>query len=109
VRGLLEVNTSGEASKHGVGPSDAGRTADALMRLDALDWDGVMTIGPLAGGADETRRCFRTLAEIARDLRHRTGRALPVVSMGMSDDFEVAIEEGSTLIRVGRGITGERR
>ncbi len=108
VRVLLEVNTSGEASKHGVAPREARAAADAIARMGSLDWEGVMTIGPLAGGEAETRACFRSLAALARDLRAATGRALPTVSMGMSDDFEVAIEEGSTLVRVGRAITGNR-
>jgi uncharacterized pyridoxal phosphate-containing UPF0001 family protein len=67
-----------------------------------------MTIGPLIGGEPEARACFRALAQLAAKLRATTGRDLPVLSMGMSDDFEAAIEEGSTMIRVGRGITGNR-
>jgi pyridoxal phosphate enzyme (YggS family) len=105
---LLEVNTSGEANKHGVPPGDVQAAGQALARMESLVWDGLMTIGPTSGGASETRACFRLLAELARRLRAATGCALPVLSMGMSDDFEAAIEEGSTLVRVGRGITGER-
>ncbi len=105
---LLEVNTSGEASKHGVSPMDAREAADKLMRLEGLAWEGLMTIGPLSGGEPEARACFRALAQLAAKLRAATGRDLPVLSMGMSDDFETAIEEGSTMIRVGRGITGKR-
>ena len=105
---LLEVNTSGEASKHGVSPMDTPEAADKLMRLEGLAWEGLMTIGPLSGGEPEARACFRALAELAAKLRSTTGRDLPVLSMGMSDDFEAAIEEGSTMIRVGRGITGKR-
>ncbi len=107
-RVLLEVNTSGEASKHGVAPAQAPATADALARLEGLDLLGLMTMGPASRGADETRACFRSLARLAAQLRGITGLPLPVLSMGMSDDFEVAIEEGATMIRVGRGITGER-
>jgi pyridoxal phosphate enzyme (YggS family) len=108
VRVLLEVNTSGEANKHGVSPQEAQAAGNELVGLGALDWAGLMTIGPLSGGESETRACFRTLAHLAGELRKATGRLLPVLSMGMSDDFEAAIEEGSTLVRVGRGITGER-
>ncbi|HXV14021.1 MAG TPA: YggS family pyridoxal phosphate-dependent enzyme [Candidatus Krumholzibacteria bacterium] len=107
-RVLLEVNMSGEASKHGVTVAEAPAAAEALSRLDGLEWLGLMTMGPLSGGADETRACFRSLARLGAQLRGVTGRPLPVLSMGMSDDFEVAIEEGATMIRVGRGITGER-
>ena len=108
MRVLLEVNTSEETSKHGVAPAQAPAAADALLRLDALDWAGLMTIGPLSGGEPEARACFRALARLAEQLRATTRRDLPVLSMGMSDDFEAAIEEGSTMIRVGRGITGKR-
>jgi len=76
--------------------------------LDALAWEGLMTIGPASGGEAETRASFRILARLARELRVSTGRALPILSMGMSADFEMAIEEGSTLVRIGRAIGGER-
>ena len=108
VRVLLEVNTSGEANKHGVAPDGAARAADAMAALDALAWEGLMTIGPASGGEAETRASFRILARLARELRVSTGRALPILSMGMSADFEMAIEEGSTLVRIGRAIGGER-
>jgi len=104
---LLEVNTSGEASKHGVAPAAARAAADEIARCEWLDWRGLMTIGPLSGG--DTRACFRMLARLSEELRAATGKELPILSMGMSDDFEVAIEEGSTMIRLGRCITGERR
>jgi pyridoxal phosphate enzyme (YggS family) len=109
VRVLLEVNTSAEATKHGVDPADAPRIADALFALGNLDWRGLMTIGPLDAGEGVTRDCFRRLARLAADLRTRTGRELPELSMGMSDDFEMAIEEGATIVRLGRVITGERK
>lgn len=109
VRVLLEVNTSAEATKYGVDPSDAPRVADALLGFGNLDWQGLMTIGPLGAGAEVTRECFRKLARLAEDLRKRTGRELPDLSMGMSDDFEMAVEEGATIIRLGRVITGERK
>ncbi len=105
---LLEVNMSGEASKHGVAPSDAEAVGEQLARLEHLDFQGLMTIGPLHGGPEETRRCFRDLARLAVAARRATGLALPELSMGMSDDFEMAIEEGATIVRLGRVITGER-
>lgn len=109
VRVLLEINTSGEESKHGVGPADAPRVADELLALANLDWLGLMTIGPFGAGEPATRACFQRLARLAEDLRARTGRPLPELSMGMSDDFEMAIEEGATIVRLGRVITGERK
>jgi len=108
VRVLLEVNTSGEATKHGVLPEAARSLAETLAALPGLDWQGLMTIGPAGGDLDAARRCFRELRLLAEDLRRRSGLPLPELSMGMSDDFEAAIEEGATLVRVGRLITGER-
>lgn len=108
VRVLLEVNTSGEATKHGVAPDAAAPLAETLAALPGLDWQGLMTIGPAGGDLDQARRCFRELRHLAEDLRRRSGLPLPELSMGMSDDFEAAIEEGATLVRVGRLITGER-
>jgi pyridoxal phosphate enzyme (YggS family) len=105
---LLEVNTSGEASKHGVEPDAVLEAGVAVAALPHVDLRGLMTIGPLDGSADETRACFRRLAGLAEALRRETGRTLPELSMGMSDDFEIAIEEGATLIRLGRVITGDR-
>jgi len=108
VRVLLEVNTSGEATKHGVTPAQALELAPQLVSLPGLDWQGLMTIGPGDGSIDSARRCFQSLNGLCADLRRRTGLLLPELSMGMSDDFEAAIEEGATIIRVGRVITGDR-
>ena len=108
-RVLLEVNMSGEATKHGVDPAGAPGVADELAALPGLDWQGLMTIGPLGADDRTTRECFRRLARLAEELRPRTGLALPELSMGMSDDFEMAIEEGATIVRLGRVITGERK
>lgn len=108
IRVLLEVNTSGETSKHGVDPSQAPMLAETLASLSGLDWQGLMTVGPAGGDQAAARRCFQQLRELADALRLRSGFALPELSMGMSGDFEPAIEEGATIIRVGRVITGER-
>jgi len=105
---LLEVNMSGEESKHGVAPGEALATAEQLAGLAHIEFRGLMTIGPLQGGPEDTRRCFRELRRLAERARAATGLALPELSMGMSDDFETAIEEGATIIRVGRIITGAR-
>ncbi|HEX6789933.1 MAG TPA: YggS family pyridoxal phosphate-dependent enzyme [Candidatus Krumholzibacteria bacterium] len=106
---LLEVNTSGEDTKHGVGLYEAPRVAEELVALQHLDWIGLMTIGPFGAGEAATRACFRRLARLGDDLRSRTALPLPELSMGMSDDFEMAIEEGATIVRLGRVITGERK
>ncbi len=104
---LIEVNTSGEISKFGVGFDEAIALVRSLSGLRNLKIEGLMTVGPLSGDA---RGAFARL----RELKERINRAgLPrtqmrFLSMGMSDDFEVAIEEGSNLVRIGRALFGER-
>jgi pyridoxal phosphate enzyme (YggS family) len=108
-RCYVEVNTSGEPSKHGVPPGGALDLIRRVRDLTPLGLEGLMTIGPLHGGPEGARSSFRTLARLrdeARDaglLGEDAG-----LSMGMSDDFEIAIEEGATLIRIGSALFGER-
>jgi len=99
---LLEVNVAGEASKFGLSPQEVLQTAEAIARLPHLDMRGLMTMAPLVSDPEEVRPVFREL----RRLRDALG--LTELSMGMTDDFEVAIEEGATLVRIGRAIFGER-
>jgi hypothetical protein len=99
---LLEVNVAGEASKFGMPPEQVPQTAEAVARLPHMNVSGLMTIAPLVGDPEEVRPVFREL----RRLRDALG--LPELSMGMTDDFEVAVEEGATLVRIGRAIFGER-
>ncbi len=99
---LLEVNVAGEASKFGLSPQEVPQTAEAVARLPHLDMRGLMTMAPLVSDPEEVRPVFREL----RRLRDALG--LTELSMGMTDDFEVAIEEGATLVRIGRAIFGER-
>ena len=98
---LLEVNVSGEASKSGLSPDEARSGAEAMAALPGIRMVGLMTMAP-AGDADAARRTFSGLRELACELRARTGLSLETLSCGMSDDFEVAVEEGSTLVRLGR-------
>ena len=98
---LLEVNVSGEASKSGFSPDEALACAEAIVGLPGLSVRGLMTMAP-AGDPDAARRTFSGLRELADELRDRTGLALETLSCGMSDDFEIAVEEGSTLVRLGR-------
>lgn len=98
---LLEVNVSGEASKSGFSPDGARAAAESLCGLPGIRVRGLMTMAP-RGDADAARRTFSGLRELAEDLRRRCGLPLPVLSCGMSDDFECAVEEGSTLVRLGR-------
>ena len=98
---LLEVNVSGEASKSGFSPDGLRACVDDVLACPGIRVRGLMTMAPKAD-PDCARRTFSGLRELAGELRGRTGLALPVLSCGMSDDFEIAIEEGSTLVRLGR-------
>jgi pyridoxal phosphate enzyme (YggS family) len=99
---LVQVNVSAEATKGGFMLSEVQETVKQMRRLPNLDIQGLMTIAPWVDNAEEVRPVFRRL----RQLRDALG--LKHLSMGMSDDFEVAIEEGATLVRIGRAIFGER-
>ena len=99
---LLEVNVAQEASKFGFAPHEAASALRAVAALPNLDVRGLMTVAPLAADPETVRPIFRRL----RDLRDDLG--LRELSMGMTDDFEVAIEEGATMVRVGRAIFGPR-
>ena len=99
---LLEVNVSGEASKHGFAPEDLPQLLTTLAGLQRLRVQGLMTVAPLAADAEDVRPIFRKLSALART------HGLPQLSMGMTNDFEVAIEEGATIVRVGRAIFGDR-
>jgi PLP dependent protein len=107
---LLEVNTSGEASKSGMGPSEALGAAEAIARLPNLRLRGLMTVGPLTEDTGKTRDAFRRLKGLFEEGRKRewAGGGFDTLSMGMSGDFETAIEEGSTLVRIGSALFGPR-
>jgi len=98
---LLEVNVSGETTKSGFTSDEVVEAATELKRLPNLEIKGLMTIAPLTVNPEEVRSVFRRL----RELRHQLG--LEHLSMGMTDDFEIAIEEGATILRIGRAIFGE--
>lgn len=103
---LLQVNVTAEASKHGVELAAAAAAADEIGRIDGLALRGLMTIPP-AGDLVAARRAFRTLRELQDDVVARHPAATEL-SMGMSADFEAAIEEGATLVRIGTAIFGPR-
>ena len=98
---LLEVNVSGEASKSGFSPDELRAAAEDVAALSGIRVRGLMTMAP-AHDADAARRTFSGLRDLAEELRGRMGLALDVLSCGMSDDFGIAVEEGSTLVRLGR-------
>ena len=104
---LLEVNVAGEASKFGFRPADV---ADALRAASSLGLSvtGLMTVPPFRPEPEAVRPAFRALRELRDRLQDETGCGLPELSMGMSHDFEVAIEEGATFVRVGTAIFGSR-
>lgn len=101
-RVLLQVNTTGETSKGGCAPSDLNDLL-GVARSGGLSVEGLMTIGPTGGEVEVCRRSFRLLRRLADDL------GLVECSMGMSDDWEVAVEEGATIIRLGSALFGARR
>ena len=105
---LLEVNVAGEASKHGFVPADLRRDLETALSLGRLSIEGLMTIPPFAPEAEASRRYFVALRELRDELEKEFAVKLPQLSMGMSGDFAVAIEEGATLVRVGTAIFGSR-
>ena len=107
-RVLLEVNVAGEASKHGFSPEALRRDLEAALSLSRLTIEGLMTLPPLAPEAEASRRYFVALRELRDRLEAEFDVRLPQLSMGMSGDFPIAIEEGATLVRVGTAIFGER-
>ena len=106
---LLEVNVSGEASKYGLQPADVEAAVEAMRGFECLQIQGLMTMAPIVPDPEDARPVFVAL----RELRERLAARFPDLdwrhlSMGMTDDFEVAVEEGATIVRIGRAIFGER-
>lgn len=104
----LEVNLAGEASKHGFAPDDLRRALPGLLEMRRLEISGLMAIPPAGDDAAESRRWFAALRELRDCLVSDSGVPLPGLSMGMSSDYEVAIEEGATVVRVGSALFGVR-
>ena len=105
----FEVNVDRDPAKAGFDPDALRRAIEDLLSLSALEPLGLMTVGALAADAESARPTFRRLAALSAELRARDPHLGAGLSMGMSDDFEVAVEEGATVVRVGRAIFGERR
>ncbi len=107
---LIEVNTSGEASKNGVEPEKAMELVRSIARFETLNVKGLMTIGALTGNENVVRECFARLKEIFNRIRGEAVDRIEMseLSMGMSGDFEIALEEGATMVRIGSAIFGER-
>jgi pyridoxal phosphate enzyme (YggS family) len=107
---LVEVNTSGEESKYGLGPEDALAAIEEMADLPGLRVLGLMTVGAFLPDPEDVRPCFRSLRELRNEIEEAVipGVSMEHLSMGMTNDYEVAIEEGATIVRVGRAIFGER-
>lgn len=105
---LLEVNIGDEPQKAGVLPHDARDLLAAVTAHDRLVVRGLMAIPPFAAQPEATRPFFRSLRELRNRLQDEAGQALPELSMGMSHDYEIAIAEGATMVRVGTAIFGPR-
>jgi pyridoxal phosphate enzyme (YggS family) len=105
---LLQLNLASEATKAGLSEDDLHPLLDTVAGLANLELRGLMTIPPPVENPEASRRWFARLRELGRESAERLGCDLPELSMGMSDDFEVAVEEGATLVRVGRAVFGER-
>lgn len=105
---LLEVNVAGEETKFGFSPAVLRAQMEEIGKLPRLQIDGLMTIPPPAPTPEDSRKHFVALRNLRSELETEFAIALPELSMGMSDDFEVAIEEGATLVRIGTALFGSR-
>ncbi len=105
---LIEVNVAGEESKQGADPREVPALVEQVVARPELELRGLMTMAPLVVDAEETRPVFRALRELRDDLRRaHPALELPDLSMGMTNDYPVAVEEGATIVRVGRAIFAE--
>jgi pyridoxal phosphate enzyme (YggS family) len=106
---LIEVNTSGEERKSGVAPADAERFIREVAPMENLRIEGLMTMAAFVPDPEQARPSFRLLRELAETLKEKNiaGARFDVLSMGMTNDFEIAIEEGSTMVRIGTAIFAE--
>jgi uncharacterized pyridoxal phosphate-containing UPF0001 family protein len=107
-RVLLEINVSGEASRFGFRPDIVRREAGRLLSLPRVQVEGFMTMAPVVENAEDARPVFAELRKLRDEIAAENNAGLPVLSMGMSDDFVTAIEEGATLVRIGTAIFGAR-
>jgi pyridoxal phosphate enzyme (YggS family) len=101
---LLQVNIAGEEQKHGTQSEESETLLRGILDLDRLDLQGMMCMAPYSDNPEDSRQVFRGLRLLRDELAGRTGRPLPHLSMGMTGDFEVAIEEGATIVRVGTAL-----
>jgi pyridoxal phosphate enzyme (YggS family) len=105
---LVEVNVGDEPQKTGAPPSGLSTLAQAVHRARFLRLRGLMTIAPMVSDPEQVRAVFRRLRELNDDTSQRLGAPLPILSMGMTDDYPIAVEEGATMLRLGRALFGPR-
>jgi pyridoxal phosphate enzyme (YggS family) len=105
---LVEVNVAEEPQKTGVLPADLGAVVDAVMTAQHLQLRGLMTMAPMVPDPEAVRPIFRRLRLLRDRTSQQLGVALPVLSMGMTDDYAIAVEEGATMLRLGRALFGPR-
>jgi len=102
---LIQVNVAADPAKRGVASERVDELASMLLGYPSLQLDGLMTVAPIGG---DSRACFKVLREVRDRAKQRLGVDLPHLSMGMSNDFVIAVEEGATLLRLGRVLFGQR-
>jgi len=107
---LIEINVAGEESKFGITCEETYALLEAVAKLPCIFIRGLMTIAPFVSNPEENRMIFRELKQLSVDIREKNMNniSVDILSMGMTGDYEVAIEEGATMVRVGTGIFGER-
>ena len=107
---LLEINIGGEESKSGFAPEEAEKAVGEVAKLDGIRVKGLMTIPPAIDLPEESRKYFRDMYKLFIDIRGKNidNSSMSVLSMGMSNDFDIAVEEGANLVRVGTSLFGRR-
>ena len=105
---LVQVNVSGEATKHGIAPDRLEELVEQVVSLPGVALEGLMSIGPPVQHGEDARGTFVRTRTLRDGVERALGVRLPELSMGMSADYEVAIEEGSTMVRIGRALFGSR-
>jgi Alanine racemase, N-terminal domain. len=108
---LVQVNISGESTKSGIRPEDTLDFINSIKQYSHIRVKGLMTIGPLKGDADVIRACFRHMKKLFDQAKQENMPRVEMqyLSMGMTNDFDIAIEEGANMVRIGRAIFGERK
>src|SRR5690606_37034449 len=106
---LIQVNTSGEESKYGLHPDHVNDFIKKVLSVRTLNIKGFMTLAALSSDSNVSRECFKVLREVQKKAKQEFDQVFPELSMGMSSDFEGAIEEGATIIRVGTTVFGQRK